>query len=72
MPITTKTKFVAMGVELRETKSSGNPIATHTGQSLFIGDSCDASTIYLKRRSMKPLATPSSSTLFRNADACQG
>jgi hypothetical protein len=39
IPITTKTKFGAMGVELRETKSSGNPNATHTGQSLFTGDS---------------------------------
>ncbi len=39
-----------MGVELRETKSSGNPIATHTGQSLFTSDFCDASTIYLKAK----------------------
>jgi hypothetical protein len=68
VPITTKTKFGAMGEELRVIKSRGNPIAAHTGQSLFAGDSCAASTIYLNARSMRPLATPLVQ-LYRKADA---
>src|ERR1017187_9019052 len=45
IPMITKAKSVAMGVELRATKSSGNPSETHTGQSLFTDDTCAASML---------------------------
>jgi hypothetical protein len=46
-----------MGVELSATKSRGNPIATHTGQSFFTGDSSAASMIHLKLGNMKQVST---------------
>ena len=46
IPIRTKMKFGAMGVDSIETKSSGNPIAIHTGQSVFTRDACSVSTTY--------------------------
>ena len=70
MPITTKPKSGAMGVELRKTKSNGTPIATHTGQNLFTGDFCAASTIYLKAKEHEAAATPSA--LYHKADAFPG
>jgi hypothetical protein len=56
-PIITKRKFGAMGVELRATKSSGNPIEAQTGQSFFTVDRRAASTIHLKARNMKLVPT---------------
>jgi hypothetical protein len=58
-----------MGVELRKTKSKGTTIATHTGQNLFAGDSCAASTIYLKAKAHEAAATPSA--LYHKAEAFQ-
>ena len=50
IPIITKTKFGAIGVELRATRSTGNPIAIHTGQSLFTNERCGATTNHLNLR----------------------
>jgi hypothetical protein len=72
IPIITKAKSGPMGVELRATKSSGNPIAIHTGQNFFTRDSRAAFTIHLKGRNIQLVPNSKPSDYFiSQSDACQ-
>ena len=47
-----------MGVEVSETSISGNPIATHTGQSILAGDPDVGPAVCLDVKSIRARVTP--------------